>query len=1427
MHCKQIMNALIELFRKGNANSSLTIRTGAIIVRIMGPIARSKNPSFKDSCEMLIRVLCVELSDTCAWMYNKNMHKDVTILNALPLKWLQCLDTSRKIRCFDEIVTILHYLHLLSHPNNKSLRYLLCASNYLAASLATLLFHCGDDVVHGNVICLLESIICSVEFSTNLEIPETKDLLSQGQERLQKDIYIIEAVINNNTERLRELLPENTNALCEDHLGRHPLIWAHCFGTPETIDIIQAHCDKKTEVTTSMATILENSDQQEGPNMLDLLCLREEDASRDQDTETSTAAIALYDSLQIKCHSLYFSLVKNSNEPCNPQFRWTTIGFASNGESHLKRSQLEEIVRGISVASQSQDEDSALTSLSEHFHNLKNFLRRHDHLPMQREIEGSGLISALLNCLAVSKCEFWSNSVGGNTLNDYLDYLLKRRREFLQHFHHSRELSTLFGLLVNIFEPRGSYCTHLFDILPQHKMIEDAEYKYLLRISNKKHTRNSSLSASPPLKGRKLDSSTNYGVLETMAKWFPNLKHRRSPTSLEIFLMENRFLLKLQAYQHDEFSYLNDVKGFMMAPIQLSLNHVISSFEYVFDHWYDCERGEIEIFKPFYEKMGHSVYLVSDDENVRQDFGLQMSLFYWLGTCGGTRPYFINPGITPLVRAYSVQPDDVGIDYENDSFIGRDEIHIKHSILKEYHSELFDNSIFEGKVNGSQFCVDTGLDLIPTAYCLSCIYDSTRKLPITNWCLQGSNDRYEWTNLSVHINDHRIKGKPVIIPLNPRNFRNVQSNHPLPSKISFRLFRIMDMSPLNQQYGICVCGLDFYGEVIGIHQSVDWIATNWDSHESVYNNKVLLYSQMKAIRRGEKFIDQQHLFDDNVDCHFAPSSFNPDKQRYPKLSFHLVARDNEESEVASIEIDKGNRPILSYATALAEALVKRGIRLNTMISLEYYLSNDHEEVSIVTDDTSELLQLTFLLHQMSNSFNDVTISTDEIYIEKCKENMSLQPFSSRLCRLVEHQLADTVSTGLGLNPHWCDALNRQLSILVPFEMRLELFQASALGYIRSLAWVQDSVFGKAEICKLGLPVQPFTSETQTNSSTVLNTIEAYLDLLKQLPSPSVWTGNVITWIQTAFRDITDEDNGSLFWNSAEHLMDNLAEIQASSAFTFVDENGVGDGLSRDFYSELSREFCRRTGGMWLEGSDNTNSHFLHAPFGLFPAPYPRDGIPLQVLVRFHILGISIAKALQDDYLLDLPLSKPFLKIIVNYSNAVSGLLGNDTNFSREAQFLRLEHLENCREQVRSDFDFIRHCNFSLSGNQHWLTGLLDVDDFLIVYPHFKSTLPGLLELYKRHQLFCKNESSRANGDFNKLLDEASVEILGCTLDDLGLSMVFHGQNDLAPLKVKLREIYSWESPQTFHESHSDEDEIEAITEVGSSILGRECQNLLH
>ncbi|KAM3185591.1 hypothetical protein ACTXT7_006046 [Hymenolepis weldensis] len=74
--------------------------------------------------------------------------------------------------------------------------------------------------------------------------------------------------------------------------------------------------------------------------------------------------------------------------------------------------------------------------------------------------------------------------------------------------------------------------------------------------------------------------------------------------------------------------------------------------------------------------------------------------------------------------------------------------------------------------------------------------------------------------------------------------------------------------------------------------------------------------------------------------------------------------------------------------------------------------------------------------------------------------------------------------------------------------------------------------------------------------------------------------------------------------------------------------------------KLSSEVCRKLRFMWLNDSENKDSFFVHTPFGLFPMPYSRHLVPLEILKRFQILGISIAKVIQDGYLLDLPLSKP-------------------------------------------------------------------------------------------------------------------------------------------------------------------------------------------
>ena len=61
------------------------------------------------------------------------------------------------------------------------------------------------------------------------------------------------------------------------------------------------------------------------------------------------------------------------------------------------------------------------------------------------------------------------------------------------------------------------------------------------------------------------------------------------------------------------------------------------------------------------------------------------------------------------------------------------------------------------------------------------------------------------------------------------------------------------------------------------------------------------------------------------------------------------------------------------------------------------------------------------------------------------------------------------------------------------------------------------------------------------------------------------------------------------------------------------------------------------------------------PGGLFPAPLPQDSALCQKVTQlFWVLGVFLAKTLQDARLVDLPLSPAFLKLLCG--GEVSGMV---------------------------------------------------------------------------------------------------------------------------------------------------------------------------
>lgn len=129
------------------------------------------------------------------------------------------------------------------------------------------------------------------------------------------------------------------------------------------------------------------------------------------------------------------------------------------------------------------------------------------------------------------------------------------------------------------------------------------------------------------------------------------------------------------------------------------------------------------------------------------------------------------------------------------------------------------------------------------------------------------------------------------------------------------------------------------------------------------------------------------------------------------------------------------------------------------------------------------------------------------------------------------------------------------------------------------------------------------------------------------------------WMKVPRTEASD-GSGCGFWSWAERIMDEHAECRCGLEIWFVGEEGTGIGPTLEFYRLLAEEFRRRSLGMWLEGAskeigsgdgeadDLSSGDFVNPPFGLFPAPYPRDRVPLNVLRRFYIMGIAVGKALQ-------------------------------------------------------------------------------------------------------------------------------------------------------------------------------------------------------
>lgn len=176
---------------------------------------------------------------------------------------------------------------------------------------------------------------------------------------------------------------------------------------------------------------------------------------------------------------------------------------------------------------------------------------------------------------------------------------------------------------------------------------------------------------------------------------------------------------------------------------------------------------------------------------------------------------------------------------------------------------------------------------------------------------------------------------------------------------------------------------------------------------------------------------------------------------------------------------------------------------------------------------------------------------------------------------------------------------------------------------------------------------------------------------------------------------------------------------------FVGEEGTGLGPTLEFFALVAAELQRKDLGLWLCDDEQTcieeqtcpageqirpAGYYVVRPSGLFPAPLPQDSLACDRAVRyFWFLGVFLAKVLQDNRLVDIPLSQPFLKLMCR---------GDITNNVNERIGLSTVPQESMPSSMASSFiseEGELDTQYSLEPTP-WYDGILDIEDLTIVDP---------------------------------------------------------------------------------------------------------------
>ncbi|XP_070578127.1 E3 ubiquitin-protein ligase HECTD1-like isoform X6 [Ptychodera flava] len=385
-------------------------------------------------------------------------------------------------------------------------------------------------------------------------------------------------------------------------------------------------------------------------------------------------------------------------------------------------------------------------------------------------------------------------------------------------------------------------------------------------------------------------------------------------------------------------------------------------------------------------------------------------------------------------------------------------------------------------------------------------------------------------------------------------------------------------------------------------------------------------------------------------------------------------------------------------------------------------------------------------------------------------NVPLEEFQSKklTTKLLQQVQDPLVLASLAL-PEWCEKLTNRCPMLFPFETRSLFFTCTAFGVSRAISWLQDK--------------RDATIERQRTPTSRRDDQHEYrVGRLKHERVKVPRGQQLLEWAMNVMK----------FHCNSKSIL----EVE------FIGEEGTGLGPTLEFYALIAAELQKKSMGLWICDDDFADDqarqvdighgtkppgYYVQRTSGLFTAPLPQDNEDTDRVVQiFYFLGIFLAKCIQDTRLVDIPLSRPFLKLMCMgeagssiHEPYLDSTLHDPEVSSSESQ--SEASIDDYHEQLSSLPDEDSKSELILdppkTKSPAWFAGLLTWEDFELINPHRAKFLNQLKDLLSRRKRILLDKSlseeERNNQIQNLCIEGPAGSGPPCKLEHLGLTFQFN------------------------------------------------------